>query len=141
MASRIVTHGSAFRATLYPHWDILTDMDIENTMRFILDMEAKHEAWLQKHDEAMKQHDEAIRQHNEAIGQHDQTLARINAALETNTARIGQLVDVSLSLAHATEETHASIKELREAQSATDYKLNALIDTVDKLARNGHQRE
>lgn len=102
-------------------------MDIENTMRFILDMEAKHEAWLQKHGEAMKQHDE--------------TFARINAAIETNTTRIGQLVDVSLSLARATEETHASIKELREAQSATDYKLNALIDTVDKLARNGHAHE
>lgn len=105
-------------------------------MRFILDMQVNHEAWLQKHEEALKQHDETLKQHNEAM-------SRINGAIEANTARIGQLVDVSLSLAHAVEETNASIRELREtqreAQAATDYKLNALIETVDKLARrNGH---
>lgn len=38
------------------------------------------------------------------------------------------------------EETNAGVKGLREAQASTEYKLNALIDTVDKLARNGHDR-
>jgi hypothetical protein len=36
----------------------------------------------------------------------------------------------------------ASIKELREAQAANDYKLNALIDTADKMIRkNGRGRK
>ncbi|MGH9407783.1 MAG: hypothetical protein ACRD3D_18325 [Terriglobia bacterium] len=35
----------------------------------------------------------------------------------------------------------AGFQEVREIQATTEYKLNALIDTVDKLARNGHKRE
>jgi hypothetical protein len=83
----------------------------------------------------MKGHEEAIRRHDEAI-------ARIEGGLT-------QLVDVSFSIARNVEQNSAG-KELREAQaagfqglrnaqSATDYKLNALIDTVDKIVRkNGH---
>ncbi len=108
------------------------DMDIEKTMRFMLDMQAKHETWLQKHDEA---------------------IARIEAAGEANDRRIAQLVDVSLSIARSVEQNSASIKELREAQAAgfrelrevqaaSEYKLNALIDAVDKIVRrNGHNNK
>ncbi|HXH51554.1 MAG TPA: hypothetical protein VNM47_19620 [Terriglobia bacterium] len=108
-------------------------MDIEKTMRFMVEMQAKHESWLQKHEEA---------------------IARIEAAGEANDRRIAQLVDVSLSLARTVEQSSAGIKELseaqaagmnelreelREVQSSTTYKLNALIDTVDKMVRkNGH---
>ena len=106
-------------------------MDIENTMRFILDMQAKHEAAIQKHDEAIAGHDAAI--------------LRIDGAVEANTAMIRQLVDVGLSLAHSVEQTNASVNELREAmreaQAATEYKLSALIDTVEKLVGNGHKGE
>jgi len=113
-------------------------MDIENTMRFILDMQAKHEAAIQRHDEAMARHDAAI-------GQHDAAILRIDGAMEANTAGIRQLVDVCLSLAHSVEQTNASVNELREtlreAQAATDYKLSALIDTVEKLVGNGHKGE
>ena len=115
---------------------MVRDMDTDNTMRFILDMQAKHEAAIQRHDEAMARHDAAI-------GQHDAAILRIGGAMEANTARIGQLVDVCLSLAHSVEQTNASVKEvreaMREAQAATDYKLSALIDTVEKLVGNGHK--
>jgi predicted restriction endonuclease len=50
-------------------------------------------------------------------------------------------VDVCLSLAHSVEQTNASVKVLREAQAAADYKLSALIDTVEKLVGNGHKGE
>ncbi|MGH9327217.1 MAG: hypothetical protein ACRD2B_11125 [Terriglobia bacterium] len=96
-------------------------MDIERTMQFILETQAKLEARDQIHEER---------------------LARIEGLVEANATRIGQLVDVSLSLAHAIEETNSSVKELRdgfnelrEIQAAGEYKLNALIDTVDKLVR------
>ncbi len=104
------------------------DMDIEKTMRFMLDMQAKHEAWLQKHEEAMKRHEEAI--------------VQIEAAGRENDRRIAQLADVSLSIARSVEQNSSSIKELREAQAASEYKLNALIDTVDKIVRkNGHNNK
>ncbi|HEX5411583.1 MAG TPA: hypothetical protein VFZ27_06950 [Terriglobia bacterium] len=54
-------------------------MDVENTMRFLLEMQVKHETWLQQHEEAIRKHDEAF--------------ARIDSGL-------AQLVDVSLSLTH-----------------------------------------
>jgi hypothetical protein len=41
------------------------------------------------------------------------------------------------------DEWTAQMKELRDAQAATDEKLNILIDTVDRIIRrdNGHKSE
>ncbi|HEX5483440.1 MAG TPA: hypothetical protein VFZ08_12520 [Terriglobia bacterium] len=97
-------------------------MDVEKTIQFILDMQAKHEAVIQQADE------------------------RFANFREQTEERFRGLVDVSMSLAshlqtltHSVEETNTSVRELREAQASTDYKLNALIETVDKLVkRNGH---
>lgn len=106
-------------------------MDIENTMRFILDMQGKHEA--------------AIQRHNEEIAEIRRLTAENSRQIAANTTRIGQLVDVGLSLTHNIEQGFQEMREgfrgIREIQVATDYKLNALIDTVDKLVRhNGHKR-
>lgn len=103
-------------------------MDMERTTQLILDMQAKHEAWLHDHDAAVKGADE-----------------RFMRLREQTEERFGNLVDVSLSLANAVEETRQSMeagfREMREAQVDTNYKLNALIDTVDKIVRNGHKHE
>jgi phage tail tape-measure protein len=48
---------------------------------------------------------------------------------------IGRLVDVSMSLARHGEETDRRIRELAEAGTDTDHRLDALIDTVGKLVR------
>jgi methyl-accepting chemotaxis protein len=119
------------------------DTDIEKTMRFILDMQAKHEANLQRLEESAKEHHEAMREHAAAIKKHDEAIIRIEAAVEANATRIGQLVDVSLSLAHSMEQSAKKLREeIREAQTATNDKLNALIDTVDKIVRkNGRSRK
>lgn len=93
--------------------------DAQKNIQFILEMQAKHEAWLQKHEEA---------------------IAKIQSLVDSNAARITQLVDVSLSLARHAEEsdrrTELGFKELREIQAGSEHKLNALIDTVDKLVRH-----
>ncbi|MGH9430382.1 MAG: hypothetical protein ACRD3T_02445 [Terriglobia bacterium] len=89
-------------------------MDIEKTMQFILETQAKLEASAQKHDEQIAENARQI---------------------QANTGMIRQLVDVSLSLAHHGEETDRRIGELTEAQTRTDYKLNVLIDAVDKIVR------
>ncbi len=55
---------------------------------------------------------------------------------ETEALRmIGQLVDVTMSLAHHGEETDRRIRELAASGAHTDRRLDALIDVVDKLAR------
>ena len=61
---------------------------------------------------------------------------------EVHSGMIRQLIDVSMSLARHGEETDRRfketdrlIRELRDAQAHTDRRLDALIDTVDKLVR------
>jgi uncharacterized membrane protein YccC len=101
-------------------------MDVEKTMQFILEMQARHEATIQQILEAQGRHEAAMQQL-------DERLNRVSALSEANTARIGQLVDVCASLANHGEETDRRFRE-------TDFKLNALIETVDKLIRhNGSQ--
>jgi glycine cleavage system aminomethyltransferase T len=70
----------------------------------------------------------------------------LNEQQANTQRRIGQLVDVTMSLAHHAEETDRSIQEmdqrlgaridqLVEAGAHSDRRLDALIDTVDKLVR------
>lgn len=120
-------------------------MDIEKTMQFMLEMQAKHETWLQKHEEAMMRHEEAMQRHEEAI-------TRIDAALEAGAARAAQLessvatlTDLVGRVAQAetrlAERMDSGFRELKDAQAASEYKLNALIETVDRLIRrNGHDK-
>ncbi len=103
-------------------------MDLEKAMQFMLDMQAKHEAWLHAH--------------NQAVVRLDEQIARVEKIAESNATRIGQLMDVSSSLAHHGEETdrrfdetNQKIRGLADAQSRTDEKPNALVDMVDKLVK------
>ncbi len=100
-------------------------MDVEKTMQFILETQARLEA---------------------SASMHDERLSRIERLVESNTARITQLVDVSLSLARHGEGTDRRIRELselsqendrriKELSESTEYKLRGLIDAVDKLIR------
>jgi hypothetical protein len=101
-------------------------MDIEDTMRFILDTQARLEASAQMHDER--------------LARIEGLTAQIGSLVEANTSRIGQLVDVCLSLARHAEDTdrrmEAGFAEVRDLQAASEYKLNALIETVDKIVRH-----
>ncbi|MGH9431055.1 MAG: hypothetical protein ACRD3T_05885 [Terriglobia bacterium] len=55
---------------------------------------------------------------------------------DENRQRIGQLVDVCLSLARHGEETDRRIRELTESQAHTDRRLDVLIDVVEKLVKH-----
>jgi len=91
---------------------------IESRMNFIIEQQAQFAAHMQVLNERQ---------------------AETFRMIEANTRMIGQLVDVNLSLARHLEETDrrlgARIEQLAEAQTHSEYKLNALIDTVDKLVR------
>ena len=78
----------------------------------------------------------------------EERFTKIENALQTLTdvqvkhdEGIRQLITVSRTLVDAQLRTDAQIKELREVQKHTDEKLNALIDTVDRIIRreNGKQ--
>ena len=95
--------------------------DIESRMNFIIEQQAQFAADIQILKERQA---ETARQQ------------------EVHSSMIRQLIDVSMSLARHGEETDRRfketdrlIRELREAQAHSDRRLDALIDTVDKLVR------
>jgi chromosome segregation ATPase len=95
--------------------------DFEVRMKFILEQQAQFRADMQ----ALKDRQAENARHIEANSAQIEAHSR---QLETQSGMIRQLVDVSLSLAH-------HIERVAEVQATTEYKLNALIDTVDKLVR------
>lgn len=99
--------------------------DIESRMEFIIEQQAQFTANMQ-----------ALAAEMQALKERQTEAQR---QIESNTGMIRQLVDVSLSLARSVEETDrrlsARMEQMAEAQTHTDRRLNALIDTVDKLVR------
>lgn len=104
------------------------DGDIESRMKFIVEQQAQFTVDIQ------------------ALREQQAETARL---VEENRGMIRQLVDVTMSLARHGEETDQRfketdlrfketdrlIRELRDAQAHSDRRLDALIDTVDKLVR------
>lgn len=105
---------------------------IESRMNFIIEQQAQFAADMQVLKERQAEMLQMIEAHSRQIEAHSQQIG-------ANTGMIRQLVDVNLSLARHLEETDrrlsARLEQLAEVQSHTEYKLNALIDTVDKLVR------
>jgi hypothetical protein len=97
-------------------------MDIEKTMEFILSVQARLEA---------------------SVQQHDERIAELKASVATVTDLVGRLAQTEIRLVErieaATGAMTTGFQELRGLHANTESKLNALIDTVDKLVRrNGH---
>lgn len=96
-------------------------MDIERTMLFILEMQAKHAAAIQKHDEEIARN----------FGQ----IAELSRKVDTVTDLVGRVAQAEIRLVERMDK-------LADSQSHTDQRLDALIDVVDKLIRrNGRQPE
>ena len=114
-------------------------MDIEKTIEYILDLNARHAVAMQHFDERMEQAGRRMEQ--------------AEKRMDRMEGMIRQLVDVTMSLArHAEEadawvrkfaaETDRRIREREEAGAHTDRRLDALIDVVEKLTRrNGSGSE
>lgn len=101
-------------------------MDVERTMEFILQMQAKHAEALRQHDEALRQHDEALHQHQ--VWKQDQ-----DARMEALTDLVGRLAQAQLN--HLAETRAAQAAADARAQ-ALDERLSALIAIVDDLIRH-----
>ncbi len=108
-------------SALGAHRDRIRFMDVEKTIQFILESQAKHEITIQAILESQARHEATIRTILETQAKHEErfrTLVDVGMSLAVNLERLG-------------EETNRRFQE-------TDYKLNALIDVVDKLVkRNG----
>src|SRR4029079_13007225 len=70
----------------------------------------------------------------------EERLDRIELQIEKQNTGIQGLVAVGRTCLEAIHETTEQIKELRDAQAATDERLNIRMDTVDRISRGDNSR-
>jgi uncharacterized coiled-coil DUF342 family protein len=94
-------------------------------------------------EERLTRIENAIQALTEVQAKHDTQIAGLTVQVgdlttqvEKQNAGIRDLIVVSRTLIDSQKETTTQIQEFREAQQATDAKLNALIETVNQLTRN-----
>jgi predicted nucleic acid-binding Zn-ribbon protein len=105
-------------------------MDIEKTMEFILNTQARLEASAQQHEERIAKLESSMASLTDLVGRLAQAEIRLVERLGGLAGRVDGMA----------ERNEAEFQKLRELHAETEYKLNALIDTVDKLVRrNGHK--
>jgi len=87
-------------------------------------------------------------QQRQQLDKHTEHIEKQNAQIEKQNAGIRDLIVVSRTVLTSIQELRedhkqviADIKELRDAQAATDEKLNILIDTVDRIVRHRNGKE
>ncbi len=87
-------------------------MDIEKTMEFILSAQARLEA---------------------SAVEHGDRLAKLETSVATVTDLVGRIAQAEIRLA---ERMEAGFQKLQDLHADTEYKLNSLIEIVDKLVRH-----
>lgn len=100
----------------------MTLMDVEKTIQFILDTQARLEA---------------------VAGQHDERIARLEASVATVTDLVARLAQAEIRLVERMDQLTARVDQLAGSQALTltDQRLNTLIQVVDELVRhNGSSR-
>jgi hypothetical protein len=99
-------------------------MDVEKTIEFILDAQARLEASVQKHDEE---------------------IAELRSSVATLTDLVGRLAQAEIRLVERMDagfqEVKTAFQELRGIQANSEYRLNALVDTVDRLVGRDGRKE
>ncbi|MGH9543543.1 MAG: hypothetical protein ACRD2H_16890 [Terriglobales bacterium] len=114
-------------------------MDVERTMQFILDAQARQAASLQAHAAFLQEHAANLQKHDAVMQKHAATLQVHAEALRKNDQQIATITDLFGRLAKAELRLVDDVRSLRrdaEARmNALDERLNILIDTADKLIR------
>ena len=107
-------------------------MDVERTMEFILDQQAKFWAAVQemREQQAAMQKDRAAMQKDQAAMQQD------HADLRSLVVRLAEhQLGLAQHFDQFQQETRAALVAVAEAQQHTDERLNALIAVVDGVVR------
>jgi chromosome segregation ATPase len=103
----------------------MPDDDLERFRKFMIEQQAQFWADLRASEERHQRHEREMKEFDR----------RLKEFREETENRFRALVDVTMSLARHVEELTHHGEETDRRFRETDYKLNALIDTVDKLVR------
>jgi len=112
-------------------------MDIDKTMEFILEQQARFEENQAKFEENQVKFEENFLRADERFAKAEKRLDRLDR-LMSQMARMGLRFRNQLRRSQVESEKRLAI--LEEKMSETTDKLNALIDVVDKTLRNGKER-
>src|SRR5580765_7295602 len=123
-----------------------TEMDVERTMQFILDQQAKAEVRWQKSEERWRKSEERWQRAEERMGglekrqaKFDKSLVAIRKLVLTGMKMVNQ-VTASQKLAQAElREIRDDIRGLTAAQKRTDEKFERLVELMSRRSPNGRR--
>jgi hypothetical protein len=110
-------------------------MDVERTIEFILDMQAKAEVRAAQADERAAKADERAAKADARMDKFDKRLEAMRKLVE---AGMKILVKSEKERAESKKDFDRRIKEITELQRKTDLKLDRLFDFWTKKRTNGH---
>ena len=107
----------------------MASMDIERTMQFILEQQARHEAAVQKNDEQIAALTASVRKHDEQIAKHDEQIAAV-------TNLVGRLAQAEIRIAEQMQGHEARLGSL-------ETKMTQFLERMDRFIQgfegNGHK--
>lgn len=105
-------------------------MDVEKTIEFILEQQARADAW---HAEYLK----LLKENEERWAKNDERWAKNEARFDKFDKRLNAITKLVQTGMRMLVKIETAQKELAESQKVTDRKLQAFIDSMRK-GRNGH---
>jgi len=102
-------------------------MDVEKTMEFILDQQAKTEALWQRNEERWQRNEERWKRADERMDKFERSLVGIRKLLLTGAK----------TLVSSQKAIRADIRELAAAQKRTDQKFERLVELLSRRSPNG----
>jgi hypothetical protein len=115
-------------------------MDVERTMAFILEMQAKSEVRMQRFDERMQQFDERVEKEDKiSLERHKRAMARMDK-FDIQLKATANLVRAGMKLViEDRKEFKAGMADLRAAQKRTEATLASFIASLKGRNGNGHR--
>ena len=114
-------------------------MNVERTIEFILNSQAKAEIRMDKFDRRLDSIAKLVRQGMIMLGKTNEHVAVLARSQREMQQDLKELVQSHKELAQSHKELAQSHKELLAAQKATDRSLKAFIDSM-RSGRNGRSR-
>jgi chromosome segregation ATPase len=120
-------------------------MDVERTIEFLLKnqarMDARFDAKFAKADERFAQAEKRFVQAEKRLDRLERGLAENSRLVAQNNRIVTQLARFGVTLRSDVRKTERNLAKITESLSEMDYKLDALVDIVDRQIRgNGGQR-
>ncbi len=116
-------------------------MDVERTMQYILEMQARHDENWAKNEAAHAANEAAHAEYEASFARNERRIDRLARlgmhALNEQGNRINILISSQAELQQSRAELQQSLRELSEAQKVTETKMQVWLDSMRKGGNGG----